>query len=82
MGRVVRLAGLAALALPVIVLLGWVFYSRAAFGTWNPMARPAALRVTMLAVNGLVGKVAFAAVSLAVFASALRAVMNVFQSLG
>jgi hypothetical protein len=41
MGRVVRLAGLAALALPVIVLLGWVFYSRAAFGTWNPMAHPA-----------------------------------------
>jgi hypothetical protein len=40
MGRVVRLAGLGALALPVLVLLGWVFYSRAAFGTWNPMAQP------------------------------------------
>jgi hypothetical protein len=40
MGRVARLAGLAALALPVLVLLGWVFYSRAAFGTWDPTALP------------------------------------------
>src|SRR5260370_15397612 len=40
MGRVARLAGLAALALPVLVLLGWVFYSRAAFGTWDATALP------------------------------------------
>jgi hypothetical protein len=40
MGRLVKLAGLTALALPILVLLGWVFYSRAAFGTWNPLAPP------------------------------------------
>jgi hypothetical protein len=39
-GRVARLAGLGAVALPVLVLVGWVFYSRSAFGTWNPMAQP------------------------------------------
>jgi hypothetical protein len=40
MGRVARLVGIGLLALPVIAVLGWVFYSRAAFGTWNPMAQP------------------------------------------
>lgn len=40
MGRAARLAGLGLLALPVAALLGWVVYSRAAFGTWNPIAQP------------------------------------------
>lgn len=40
MGRVLRLAGLTALVGIGLVLLGWVFYSRAAFGTWNPLAPP------------------------------------------
>jgi len=38
--RLATLAALTALALTGLVLLGWVFYSRAAFGTWNPMAQP------------------------------------------
>lgn len=29
-----------AAALAGLVVLGWVSYSRAAFGTWNPMAQP------------------------------------------
>jgi hypothetical protein len=40
MGRVLKLAGLTAVVLTGVVLLGWVLYSRAAFGTWNPMAQP------------------------------------------
>jgi hypothetical protein len=40
MGRVLKQAGLTALVLTGLVLLGWVLYSRVAFGTWNPMAQP------------------------------------------
>jgi len=38
-GRLKR-AGVIAVALAGLVVLGWVSYSRAAFGTWNPMAPP------------------------------------------
>src|SRR5437764_2901338 len=44
-------------------------------GVSSPMALPPALFDTMLAVQGLVGNVAIAAMSLAVFASPLRAVI-------
>jgi hypothetical protein len=40
MGRVLKRAAVVALALAGLVLLGWIGYSRAAFGTWNPMAQP------------------------------------------
>jgi len=40
MGRAPRLIALTTFALAGLVLLGWVFYSRVAFGTWNPMAQP------------------------------------------
>src|SRR5437588_10263257 len=46
----------------------------------RPRVRPPALFATMLAVKGLVGNVAIAVMSLAVFASAFRAVIYVFQS--
>lgn len=38
-----RLVGLGALTLVgaiAVTLAGWIFYSRAAFGTWNPLAQP------------------------------------------
>jgi len=38
--RLGTLAALIALGLTGLVLVGWVFYSRAAFGTWNPAAQP------------------------------------------
>jgi hypothetical protein len=40
MGRVLKLAAATALVLAGLVLLGWIGYSRAAFGTWDPMAQP------------------------------------------
>jgi hypothetical protein len=39
MGRLKRAAVLAA-TLAGLVLAGWIGYSRVAFGTWNPIARP------------------------------------------
>jgi hypothetical protein len=39
MGRL-KWAGVMVVALAGLVVLGWVSYSRAAFGTWNPMAQP------------------------------------------
>jgi len=41
MGRRLRLAAMAALGLPAVVLSGWIIYSRSAFGTWDPTAQPA-----------------------------------------
>jgi hypothetical protein len=40
MRPVFKRAGLIAVALAGLVLVGWSSYSRAAFGTWNPMAQP------------------------------------------
>lgn len=40
MRRIIAFAGLAALTVALLGLLGWMSYSRAAFGTWDPMARP------------------------------------------
>ena len=40
MGRLLKRAGLVAVAVAGLVVLGWVSYSRAAFGVWNPMAQP------------------------------------------
>ena len=40
MGRPIRIAALAGLGVAALVLLGGVFYSRAAFGTWDPRAQP------------------------------------------
>jgi len=43
-GRLKR-AGVIAVALAGLVVLGWVSYSRAAFGIWNPMAAAKSNRV-------------------------------------
>src|SRR5438132_10862929 len=40
MGRILKRVGVIALALLGLTVLGWVSYSRAAFGTWNPIAAP------------------------------------------
>jgi hypothetical protein len=40
MGDVLKRAGLIAVALAGLALVGWSSYSRAAFGTWNPVAQP------------------------------------------
>jgi hypothetical protein len=40
MGRVLKAAGVIALALAGLALLGWIGYSRVAFGIWNPIAQP------------------------------------------
>ncbi|TMD86457.1 MAG: hypothetical protein E6I78_05675 [Chloroflexi bacterium] len=40
MERLLTRAGLVAVALAGLVLVGWISYSRAAFGTWNPTAQP------------------------------------------
>ena len=40
MGSLLKRAGLVAVVLAAIVLLGWVYYSRTAYGTWNPLAQP------------------------------------------
>jgi len=40
MRPVLKRAGLIAVALAGLVLVGWSSYSRAAFGSWNPMAQP------------------------------------------
>jgi len=40
MRPVLKRAGLVAMALTGLVLVGWISYSRAAFGSWNPMAPP------------------------------------------
>src|SRR5437762_6277387 len=41
MGRRLSRAAVALLGSLMLALSGWVFYSRIAFGTWDPMARPA-----------------------------------------
>src|ERR1700693_1864681 len=38
--RRLKWGGVIVLALAGLVVLGWVVYSRAAFGTWNPLALP------------------------------------------
>src|SRR6202165_1962928 len=40
MRRLLTRAGLVAVAVVGLVVLGWSYYSRAAFGTWNPLAQP------------------------------------------
>src|SRR5437879_6802506 len=40
MERLLTRAGLVAVALAGLVLVGWISYSRAAYGTWNPLAQP------------------------------------------
>ena len=40
MGRLLKRAGVIAVALVGLVVVGWISYGRAAFGTWNPMAQP------------------------------------------
>ena len=40
MGRLLERGGVVAVALAALGVLGWVSYSRAAFGTWNPAAQP------------------------------------------
>jgi len=40
MRPVLKRAGLIAVALAGLVLVGWSSYSRAAFGSWNPIAQP------------------------------------------
>jgi hypothetical protein len=40
MGRLLKRAGLIAVVLTGLVVLGWVSHSRADFGTWNPLAQP------------------------------------------
>jgi hypothetical protein len=40
MKPVLKRAGMIAVALAALIVLGWVSYSRAAFGTWNPLAQP------------------------------------------
>jgi hypothetical protein len=40
MGRILKRAGVIAVALLALLVLGWVSYSRAAFGIWNPIAQP------------------------------------------
>jgi hypothetical protein len=40
MGRLLKWLAVGVVALASLVALGWVSYSRAAFGTWNPMAQP------------------------------------------
>ena len=40
MGRLLKRAGLVAVALIGFGLVAWIYYSRAAFGVWNPMAQP------------------------------------------
>jgi hypothetical protein len=40
MRPVLKRAGLITVALAALIVLGWVSYSRAAFGTWNPIAQP------------------------------------------
>jgi len=39
-GRILKRAGVLAVALLALLAVGWVSYSRAAFGSWNPMAQP------------------------------------------
>ena len=40
MRPVLKRSGTITLALAALIVLGWVSYSRAAFGIWNPMAQP------------------------------------------
>ena len=40
MERLLTRAGVIATALLALLAVGWVSYSRAAFGTWNPTAQP------------------------------------------
>ncbi|HXN00642.1 MAG TPA: hypothetical protein VN973_02000 [Candidatus Dormibacteraeota bacterium] len=40
MGSLLKRGGLVAVVLAAIVMLGWVYYSRTAYGTWNPLAQP------------------------------------------
>ena len=40
MRPVLKRAGMIAVALAALTVLVWVSYSRAAFGIWNPIARP------------------------------------------
>lgn len=40
MRRAIAIGALGVLSLAVVGLLGWVSYSRVAFGTWDPTAQP------------------------------------------
>jgi len=40
MGHVLKRAGLIGVAVAGLALGGWSYYSRAAYGTWNPLAPP------------------------------------------
>jgi hypothetical protein len=56
-------------------------FANIAGGVFNPIARPLALAGAMFADNAVPGRLAFATLSLALFASALTALINVLQGI-